>query len=278
MLSKEDQFTRNWSRFDIDSRLQKEDGTKEELLQYISSQASEWTNEEKIKLNSIIEEIDKIILKQGFKLPIPDEVFLVKTTAKEEVNSDGYTRQNFIVLREDVGSWPDNQIKNTIIHELFHILTRNNSGFKKKLYQIIGFKLINDISFPENLKDLKITNPDSPIVDSYIELIKDDEPIECAMIIYSKEKYTGGDFFKYLNVGFLKLKGDTLKEIDYQKGEPVIFTFDEVTDFFEQIGKNTQYIIQPEEIMAVNFTFAVLDKKGLPTQHLVEKIQDKLRE
>lgn len=278
LLLQEDDFTKSWSQFDIDSRMHKKNSTKEELFNYISKQARDWTLDEQNKIHSIIESIDKQILIQGFKIDFPKEIFFVKTTAAEEGDAGGYTRANYVVLKDDIFLQDMGKLKHIITHELFHILTRNSPVFRKEMYQIIGFELMNDIEYPTNLKAYRITNPDAPQIDSYIKLKIGEQSIECMMILYSTQDYSGGGFFKYLNVGFLSLKGDSIKSVDNKDNKPVIYSFKQVTNFFEQVGKNTQYKIHPEEILAENFAFAILNKSGLPNQDIVNKIKMKLKE
>jgi hypothetical protein len=146
------------------------------------------------------------------------------------------------------------------------------------MYSIIGFEIVNVIPYPENLKDYRITNPDAPQTDAFIKLNVKEEEMECMMILYSDRDYDGGEFFKYLNVGFVKLKGDTVKEIALIDEKPVIYTFKEVSNFYEQVGKNTGYIIHPEEILADNFAFAILNKEGLPNPEIVDEIKKRLKE
>ena len=97
------------------------------------------------------------------------------------------------------------------------------------------------------------------------------------MILYSDRDYSGGHFFKYLQVGFLSLTGEEDKQAELVDNKPVIYNFEQVSGFFEQVGKNTKYIIQPEEILADNFSFAILNKTGLPNQDIVDDIKMKLR-
>lgn len=278
LLQQEDEFTKSWSQFDIDSRLQKPNGTRKELFNYISKQTREWNIDEQNAIQSIIASIDEQILKQGYKINFPKEIFFVKTTANEEGGADGYTRANYIVLKENVISQPEDELKKIIIHELFHILTRNNPAFRKKMYQIIGFELMNNLEYPYSLKDYRITNPDAPQMDSYIKLKMGRHTITCMMMLYSSQNYSGGEFFKYLNVGFLSLTGDSIKSIEYKENTPVIYNLRQMTGFFEQVGKNTQYIIHPEEILADNFVFAILNKSGLPNQDIVDKLKTKLKD
>ncbi|TLX74563.1 hypothetical protein E9993_11600 [Labilibacter sediminis] len=278
LLTQEDDFTKSWSQFDIDSRMHKKNSTREELFDFITKQTREWTVEEQNKILSIFKGIDKQIEQQGFKINFPNEIYFVKTTANEEGGAGGYTRASYIVLKDDILSQAKEGLKKTIIHELFHILTRNSPEFRKEMYQIIGFKLMNEVAYPEKLKDYRITNPDAPQVDSYISIKAEGQRKDCMMILYSNQDYNGGDFFKYLNVGFLSLKGDSVKTIEYIGDKPVIYTFKQVTGFFEQIGRNTQYIIHPEEILADNFAFAILNKSGLQNPEIVNEIKKKLKE
>ena len=278
LLTKEDKFTKSWSQFDIDSRMHKKNSTKIELFDFISKQAREWTKEERNKIVSIFKSIDNQIKKQGFKIDFPDEIYFIKTTTNEEGGAGGYTRGNYVVLKDDIISQPNASLKHTIVHELFHILTRNNPEFRKEMYEIIGFKLMNDVEYPDDLKKYRITNPDAPQIDSYIRVKVDEEPIDCMMILHSTKDYNGGDFFNYLNVGFLKLKGDSQKSISYREGKPIVYCFNQITDFFEQVGRNTKYIIHPEEILADNFAFTILNKPGLPNMEIIDKIKIKLKE
>lgn len=40
-----------------------------------------------------------------------------------------------------------------LAHELFHVLTRDNKEFRKSMYEIIGFKILNkEIKFADDIK------------------------------------------------------------------------------------------------------------------------------
>lgn len=277
LLTTEDKFTDSWSQFDIDSRMKKQNSSKEELLQYISSQVRPWTPEEQEKLLAVVGEIERAIAEKGMKISFPGEIYLIKTTAEEEGGAGGYTRGSYIVLKDNVVSAPEDGLKKTLVHELFHVLTRNNPEFREEMYSIIGFELMNEVGYPESIRDYRITNPDSPQTDSYIRLTVNGEAGEYMIVLYAKEDYSEGSFFDYLNVGFIKLEGDAVKKVHLIEGEPQIYGFEDVSGFFEQVGKNTQYIIHAEEIMADNFTFAVLGKEDLPDPEIVSEIVEKLK-
>jgi len=267
-LINHDEFTNRWSKFDIDVRLNKQNGTKNELFQYISTQVLQWSKSEKIKVDSVMQSINNDIKHLTLKIDCPETIFFIKTTGEEEGNATGYTRSSSLILNDETLLWEFQELKNTIIHELFHIISRNNLSFRERMYEVIGFKVIKEISFPQSLIDLKVTNPDAPMINSYINLSNGDESNDYTLITYSKKEFNGGSLFDYVTFGFIKLQ-------DLNNGEklPIIYVDGDFTNFFEQIGNNTGYIIHPDEILADNFVFLLNGNNNLPSQWVVDKMK-----
>ena len=276
-LLTEDLFTKSWSQFDIDARVQKRNSSKDELFDLISKQVLEFSEADKVVVTKITNEIDEAIKTLKFNIKLPSEIYFVKTTALEEGGASGYTRQNLIVIKDEILSGPENSLKQLILHELFHIMSRNDANFRRDMYKIIGFTITNTINYPATIKDLRITNPDAPQTDAFITIEKDGKPVDCMMVLYSDQPYNGGLFFKYLNVGFMELTTKGERQALLKNGKPTIYSMNDITGFFEQIGRNTQYILHPEEIMADNFVFAMNDRKRQPTQKIIDEIQKRLR-
>lgn len=273
LLTTEDVYTNCWSQFDIDSRMQKKNSTRPELFQFIEAQAREWSISERKKIEAIFHDIDSEITRSGYHLNIPKNIFMVKTTLLEEGGASAYTRGNYIVFGEKLLEKTKEDLKPVVIHELFHVLSRNDADFRERLYALIGFKKMNEIKYPKSIADARITNPDAPQTDYFITIQKDGKSMDCMMILYANRPYDGGMFFEYLQVGFLRLEGKREKAVYLKDGKPEIYAMDEVSGFYEQVGQNTKYIIHPEEILADNFSFAILDKKDLTSQWLVENIK-----
>lgn len=275
LLTTEDLFTQSWSVFDIDSRVGKPNSNKEQLLNHISAQALEWTPEEQELLKNIVASINTNIEEQDFHLPLPNYIYLIKSTMKEEGGAMGYTRGSYIVLNEAISKMEEAVLKKLITHELFHVLTRNSPDFRANMYDLIGFQLMPPTTYPETLKELRITNPDCPQTDSYIILEVEEEEVACMMLLYAKSAFDGGRFFNYLKSGFLELN-DHL-DIAYKDGSPIIHDVGEVANFYEQVGRNTSYIIHPEEILADNFAFTVLGKEDLKDEWLIREMTNILQ-
>lgn len=277
LLNTHDVYTDHWSQFDLNSRLHKQNGTSEEQFKNLTAQIRAWTPQEIQKVKSALEEIDESIAADQLDLPLPKEIYFVKSTMKDEAGADGYTRANCVVLKDDLTGLSEEKLHQVLVHEVFHVLSRLNPVFRKKMYGFIGFKMMNEVAYPPSIKDYKISNPDAPSSVSYITVKVNDKPVDVTMILYSKRPYTTGDFFEYVTIGFLKLKGNDNKEIDYENGQPVIYSMNDLDGFLEQIGKNTAYVLDPEEIMADNFAYTINHKTNLPFPSLIADISSALK-
>ena len=273
MLASEDEYTDQWSDFDIKSKFQKENSDKATLLMHASNQVREWSIEEKNRILQVLENFVSSVDSLGLSIKMPDEIYFIKSTAEEEGGAAGYTRVNFIVLKDEMVASDSPMLKHLIVHEIFHILSRHDAEMRRKLYNIIGFKMMDQITYPDSIKDYMVSNPDAPLADSYINLTVKGDSVACVMIIYSKRPYTGGSFFEYLNIGLLSLSLEGKKEPLLENDHPIIYTINEVDNLFTQIGKNTNYIINPEEILADNFTFLINGANDLPSQWVVDEMQ-----
>jgi hypothetical protein len=49
-----------------------------------------------------------------------------------------------------------------------------------------------------------------------------------------------------------------------------------ISGFMEQVGRNTQYIIHPEEILADNFAMLVLGEPNVPSPEVLQKMREVL--
>ena len=271
LLEKEDAFTNHFSQFDVDSRVGKRNSTTADYLREAAKEPEDWTSEEIKNVKKIVLEISNQLEKLDIKINFP-KIPIIKASMELEAKAQGYTRDKSIVLYDKALSGKDESLRHLITHELFHVLTRNNPKFREKIYSIIGFKLMKEIEIPASLKDYTITNPDAPYVDSYITLKKDDKDIKCTMFIYSDRNFDGGTFMNYIHIGLFKLDDKDISKVEFKDGKPVYYSLNEVSNFFEQVGKNTRYIINPEEILAENFVYSIWGNKKLPNQEILNKI------
>ncbi|MCK8046928.1 hypothetical protein MSG37_18730 [Shewanella sp. 1CM18E] len=275
VLTQEDDFVRGISPFDMASRMKRaDDPSKTEYLAFVATQTLDWSDAEKAAVNQAYQQILPQLT--ALKVDLPKPIELIKTTGLEEGGA-AYTRGQAIILQQK-------QIANEaglpglVAHELLHIFSRHNPDIKQKLYQAIGFYPVGEISFPTPLKRQKITNPDAPVNDFAIRVSYQDKLVWAVPILYSAEpQYSlekGGEFFDYLEFNFV-IVGDSEQASTniYDANNPQIVKVSELKGFFKQIGRNTNYIIHPEEIIAENFSLLMTQETELKSPQLLQKIE-----
>lgn len=268
-----DNFTNRLNSFDINLRLGKENGRKSELLRLAMNETLNWSETEKKKITAAFKSLQAKIDKQKLKIKYPQEVILVKTSMKEEMNVAAYTRRNWIALGEKyINESTPESLEYLLAHEMFHLLTRSNKDFKKSVYSVIGFNVTDrELFFPIDIIEKRISNPDIEMYDSYAEFTINGQKQKCSMMIYSAIPFSAENTLSdYLSVGLIPLN-DSLIPLQ-ENGQTVIYSIDQAEDFYQKIGKNTEYIINPEEILADNFAYLVTQKKNLPNPEIIQKI------
>jgi len=166
-----------------------------------------------------------------------------------------------------------------LAHELFHVISRANPRLRDKLYAIIGFKKCNETTLPGEWGRRKITNPDGPINDHFIELRAGDRGVLAIPVLLSRsETYDakgGGEFFQYLQFRFLLVKETKPGHVElaFENNAPKLLDKKEASNFSEQIGQNTNYIIHPDEILADNFMLLTTDAEKVPSPQILEAMK-----
>lgn len=275
LLSQEDATTRQWSRFDYEARLGRKGGTRQELIRFIADQARDWSEEDKQRMQEAADTLNSHIKALNLSLSLPQEIRILKTTMAEEGGAGGYTRMDYIVVEEQIAHMKPQQVCYLLAHELFHVLTRNHPDFREKMYRLIGFSIApEEFEVPADLRDVLISNPDVNRFDSYARFRIKGEDRSCAMLIYANKPYEGGSFFNYLTIGLMPLKDGKAEQ---QDGKTVIYGIKDAENFFDLVGRNTDYIINPEEILAENFAFLLTRKSVTANPELIEKMRQALQ-
>ncbi len=283
LLMERDDFVERMSPFDRAARLKSGDEVSvEQYLDFVGRQTRDWPDADRAKVEAALAAIRPKLAELA--VPLPETIHFVRTTGREEGGAY-YTRGATIVFpTRQLAAAGDEGLQKILAHELFHVLSRAQPALKEKLYAAIGFVPCGEITLPESIADRRITNPDAPRNDHCIELQIDGERRWAVPIIYSPTpKYNvdvGGEFFNYLQFRLLAVDRDesgaaTPSLID---GQPLLAEPANVTGFFEQIGRNTQYIIHPEEVLADNFALLVVGETEIASPEVIRKLETALRE
>lgn len=146
-----------------------------------------------------------------------------------------------------------------VVHELWHIISRNNPDLRKAAYKSIGFEetdtpLEMKAGFDEHIADKYFTNPDAISHDHFLKYEDGDENVfELYPILTS-----GGDF----------LSGELA--IVYENeviGSDLIGNH----PFYIRKFKNVAYNIHPDEICAEHFRYLCMNKHEPIIEHLPDQ-------
>jgi hypothetical protein len=268
VLGEKDDFVQRLSPFDRAARLKTDQPIAEDrFLTFVKSTVSPWTDTEETKIERAIHAIRPALEK--LSAAFPKQVLFIQTTGAEEGHAF-YTRDTAVIMpRSEIEKVSADELKKTIAHEMFHILSRANPELREKLYQAIGFTHCDEVQLPPEYAARKITNPDAPRNDHAIHLHFGGKEVRAVPILLANtDKYDrarGGEFFDYLQLKFLV--------IDHPgTAQPQLIDPAYASGFFEQVGRNTEYIIHPEEILADNFALLVV---GGPARS--PEVQEKIR-
>ena len=198
-LATEDDFIRALSAFDRASRAKSEEVSRSEFLKFVSNEVRSWTESDTAKLERAASGAKAKLA--PFNLELPQQILLVKTTGREEANTAYCRGTNVIVLSPRFVNGPARELESVLVHELFHILSRNNEGLREKIYALIGFKPCTEIQLPAELENRYITNPDAPLLNSYLEVKREGQTVAAVPVLFATpERWTkakGGEFFAY---------------------------------------------------------------------------------
>ena len=274
VLTARDAFAKELSKFDLQCRLQTaEDVALGDYFQRVSGEVLAWDKAEIEHVTSAVARVREGLAK--YRLSLPKTVLLIRTTGKEEAEA-AYTRANAIILPTKLLNSAPPQLDALLLHELFHVLSRHDKDVRRELYKIVGFELCEPIALPPSLADRKLTNPDAPSIDCYIELVADGKKLTAAPILYASAKQfdpkQGGTLFRYLTFRLLVIEQKDGKWQSVFHGEqPTVIDPRKLPAYFEKIGKNTHYIIHPDEILADNFGF-LITRRNVETPRILEEM------
>lgn len=280
MLSNKDYYN-SFNQNDLDYRMQKKNSTMDEFLAFAKDQVLDFTDEEKALIDKQIGDMEKTFYKKGYSLPPVDEIVFIKTTMKEECNAAGYTHGSQIYIKgsilnlavsgdKEVKAEKQARLNELIWHELFHCLTRNNKDFRDKMYQLIHFTVADkDFTLPPGVYKHHITNPDVEHHNSYATFKINGQDKDCFVDFVTEKP------FEKPGVSFFDAGNTALIPID---GTDIYYTPEMADNFYQVFGENTGYVIDPEECLADNFSYALLYGMdgpggfGYPNPEIIEGI------
>ena len=281
ILRTRDGFIRRLSPFDRSARLKTDREVSEsEFLNFVAGKVIEWDSADRKRVEQAFDRIRPAL--GEYSLNWPESVHFVHTTGEEEGGA-AYTRGKAVILPRTRLDQSPEKLARLVAHELFHVLSRHDREIRDRLYRVIGFERCPEVQLPAPFARRRITNPDAPVNTHRIRVQLDGRQFWAVPVLYSRsERYDPlqeGSFFKYLQFRLLLEEVEAGPAIPAAPSDsaPRLVEVREVSGFFEQIGRNSSYIIHPEEILAVNFALIVTGETEFPSPEVAEGIRSVLR-
>jgi hypothetical protein len=275
-LGTRDAFVAAMSAYDRSARTGRREAVSEnEFLEFAAGQALDWPPAEVAKLSASIAKIAEQL--RPLQLPLPKEVWLVKTTGREEAET-AYTRGNAIVIPQQYMDVAAEELERIIIHELFHVISRNAPERRNALYAIVGYRECGPLVWPPELEPRRITNPDAPDNRYCITLQRAGTPLTFYPVLFAREEVYDpalpGTYLDRLLFKLLAVMGSGTNWIPGRAGDAlVLLDAGSVPEYFAAIGLNTRYIIHPEEILADNFILLVRGERKVRTPKILDELE-----
>lgn len=308
ILEQPDDYFKKLNNFNRQLRVGTEQTiTPAEYAAFAAGQTLDWTPEEKARLTRLVEKFSPKLEEYQLKLS-PSYLNLIKTTGKEDFNA-AYTRGNAIILPQEVFDQPDHVLAHFLLHELFHIYSRFLSEERRHaLYAVVGYQPARwspplpypiyaaakpkdwprlfkprNISLPHPLVDEAIVNPDALTYRHVIPVTIGLTQLYGLPVLFSRER----DPVAAAEMGLSNIMGFRLLlvrpnslgrwRMDPKQRRQGFVRPHEVDGFWQAIGRNTDYIIHPEEILADNFVLLIAGVKDVKSPEILEKLDAALR-
>ena len=279
MLSNDAYFA-GMTQNDLDFKMQKSGATLDEYKTFAGEQVRDFTEEQKAIIDKHMERISKGLAERGYQIPELEQIVFINTTMKEECGAAAYTHGTQIYFDGDFMEECEAEDQSReyldyiFAHELFHCITRCNREFRSEMYKIIHFTTQDeDYELPPSVKEYFISNPDVEHHNAFATFEINGKKIDCfaAFVTTRHFEKEGDDFFA--------LGTTALVPVD---GTDIYYTPEDAANFDEVFGKNTDYVIDPEECLADNFGFLIAygmegpEGDGYPDPDIISSIESVL--
>ena len=282
ILTRRDAFVTAMSAFDRSARAEVgRPVSEDEYLAFVSKQTLDWSPSEQELLRRVLDDFH--VKTARWNLDGPSEVLFLKTTGRAEGRA-AYCRGAAVILPESYLTKDRAALQQIVFHELFHVYSSQHPQMRRTLYAAVAYEVCPEIQLPPGLARVKLTNPDAPRMDAFIRLRIGDERLAVAPVLLGRsqlyDERQGGPFFRQMDFRFLVLEGagDSLRPAVLPDGSPRLLVPGDVPDYEARIGRNTDYVIHPEEILADNFVLLADPQQAkIPSPEILEKLDAALR-
>ena len=277
IITARDEYVQRLSPLERALKMKSEAAVSEaEYLQRLAASIQPWPESEREAVQAALDSIRPRLTE--LNLPLPRRVVFVRFTGGVEGNAP-HTRGDAVLLTEESLTRAD-LLAHLIAHELFHIASRQDKAWRDVMYATIGFMPIEEVALPPALAARKVTNPDAPRVDVAIKVQTGLGSAWVTPLVHATvdryDAHQGGEFIKYMKLSWLEVGRGEVLPTRAEVLQPQLHETAQLRGFVEQVGRNTGYIIHPEEILAENFAQLATGKTG-PSPEIHQRLLEALK-
>jgi hypothetical protein len=277
IITARDEYVQRLSPLERALKMKSEAAVSEaEFLQRLAASIQPWPESEREAVQAALDSIRPRLTE--LNLPLPRRVVFVRFTGGVEGNAP-HTRGDAVLLTEESLTRAD-LLAHLIAHELFHIASRQDKAWRDVMYATIGFMPIEEVALPPALAARKVTNPDAPRVDVAIKVQTGLGSTWVTPLVHATvdryDAHQGGEFIKYMKLSWLEVGRGEVLPTRAEVLQPQLHETAQLRGFVEQVGRNTGYIIHPEEILAENFAQLATGKTG-PSPEIHQRLLEALK-
>jgi hypothetical protein len=265
VLGARDDYVRATGALERSAKLRSaETVNQERFAARMADEALAWNGNERRLLEPLLERLDRFV--SGTKWRRPAQILMVKAS-DQLLEGLPHTRANAIVLPQSEVGHGSGDLAYLVAHELFHVLSRADPALREELYAAIGFRRCARLEMTEALRRLRITNPDAVERWHFIQVRAGERAAEALPFLHlpAGEFDPRAGFKEHLTVSWLPVQRNG-ERCAVAPGAQNLRP-EQLEGLYEQIGRNTEYLIHPEEILADNFALLFLASgSGTPPQ------------
>lgn len=281
LLLSENDYYGSFTQNDIEYRMTRSGATLDELLEVSAHEVKDFTIIDKYLIDRQLAKMARKIKKNGYDLPSVGEVVYIKTDMIVENGicrgATGYTHGTNIYLNSVsilTSAIPEagDYFESLMWHEYYHCLSRNNPEFRKEMYSLINFTVADeDFEMPPSVQAMYVSNPDVEHHDSYATFNIGGKDIDCYTVTVKLKKFADVQSEE---------DAETVPVLVPIDGTDTYYIMEKESNYQDVFGKNTDYVDDPEECMAKNFSFAMqygIEGKGgegYPNPEIIQGVID----
>jgi len=271
-LTAGDAFMQALSPADLAVRLHHDGGTVDDLRALYAHAGLAWTDAERARLDAAVARHHTQF--EALARWLPDTVYLAKNS---DVVDGGFphTRGTTIFFGPSLPA-TDAELDKVLVHELWHVLSRHNAAQHDAIYGLIGFTHCTRVDIPDEMRARLLTNPDAPTVD-YVAPRAAPGAFLTPVLTVDPPHFTPSKphFGDYLGVHFYSFTRDAAGVCSMQMDHGAAAEIDlhaAVAELLPSTGRNTGYVIHPEEILADNFEQMLTGRTDEPDPQVFQRL------